>query len=122
MEPRVATGRYSSRAKLIFTSVSAATTSFSFTSVAVSLDVLSTFIRDSSSTREPFVLLSRNSRLSSRSFILHLFPVTSSSSLTRWDSNSCFSERMTRPNSWSSNPFMVTVKSMIEVRALISGV
>ena len=33
-----------------------------------------------------------------------------------------FSVRMTRPSSWSSSPFMVTVKSMMEVRAEISGV
>ena len=54
MEPRVATGRNSSRAKLILTSVSAATASFSLTSSAVSLVVFSTATRDSSSTNEPY--------------------------------------------------------------------
>ena len=54
MDPRAATGRYSSRAVLIFTSVSAAMTSFSFTSRAVSFVVRSTSIRDSSSTRDPW--------------------------------------------------------------------
>ena len=54
MDPRAATGRYSSRAVLIFTSVSAAITSFSFTSRAVSFVVRSTSIRDSSSTRDPW--------------------------------------------------------------------
>ena len=53
MEPRVATGRNSSRARLIFTSVSAATASFSLTSSAVSFVVFSTATRDSSSTSEP---------------------------------------------------------------------
>ena len=33
-----------------------------------------------------------------------------------------FSVRMTRPNNWSSNPFIVTVKSIIDVLALTSGV
>ena len=54
MEPREATGRYSSLAVVIFTSVSAATTSFSLTSCAVSFVVLSTSMRDSSSTSEPY--------------------------------------------------------------------
>ena len=54
MEPREATGRNSSRAKLIFTSVSAATASFSLTSSAVSLVTFSTDTRDSSSTKEPW--------------------------------------------------------------------
>lgn len=36
--------------------------------------------------------------------------------------STCFSVRMTLPSSWSSSPLMVTVKSMMEVRALISGV
>lgn len=34
----------------------------------------------------------------------------------------CFSVRMTLPSNWSSNPFIVTVKSMMAVFALISGV
>jgi len=33
-----------------------------------------------------------------------------------------FSVTMTRPSNWSSSPFIVTVKSMITVFALISGV
>ena len=54
MLPRVATGLYSSRASLIFTSVSRATKSFSLTSSAVNFVVFNTSINDSSSTSEPF--------------------------------------------------------------------
>ena len=58
IDPRVATGRNSSRARLILTSVSAATVSFSLTSSAVSFVVFNTATSDSSSTSEPC----RNSR------------------------------------------------------------
>lgn len=54
MLPRVATGRNSSRAELILISVSAAVCSFWLTSWAVTLVMLSTLIRSSSSTKEPF--------------------------------------------------------------------
>lgn len=53
MLPRVAAGRYSSWAELIFTSVSAATDNFTATSAAVCLVVCRTPIKDSSSTSEP---------------------------------------------------------------------
>jgi len=36
--------------------------------------------------------------------------------------HTCFSVRMTIPSSWSSSPFIVTVKSMIDVLADTSGV
>ena len=54
-EPREATGRNSSRASLIFFSVSEATISFSWTSWAVFFVVLSTVMSDSSSTSDPGV-------------------------------------------------------------------
>ncbi|KAK2185973.1 hypothetical protein NP493_215g00029 [Ridgeia piscesae] len=79
-------------------------------------------MRSSSSTREPLVLVRRYKRLSSSSFIFCLLAWTSSISLARSLSNSYFSVRMTRPNNWSSSPFIVTVKSMMTVRAEISGV
>ena len=53
IDPRMATGRNSSLAALILTSVSAATANFSLTSKAVSLVVANISIKDSSSTSEP---------------------------------------------------------------------
>ncbi|KAE8589598.1 hypothetical protein XENTR_v10017640 [Xenopus tropicalis] len=122
MLPLVATGLYSSRAELICISVSADICNFWVTSSVVFFVFLSTVMRLSSSTREPCVLVSLKSRLSSSSFIFPLLAVTSSIRSVLSFSSSCSSVSLTLPNSWSSRPFMVTVKSMIEVRALISGV
>lgn len=83
-------GLYSSRAELICTSVSAEVCSFCVTSSAVFLVLLSTIIKLSSSAREPLVLVSRNKRLSSSSFILLLFKVTSSIRSVLSFSNSCW--------------------------------
>lgn len=60
-----------------------------FTSSAVVLVILRTSIRDSSSTKEPSVLVRRKSRLSSSSCILLLLDVTSSINLTLSASSSC---------------------------------
>ena len=84
--------------------------------------ISSTCISDSSSTSEPWVLVSLYSKLSSSSCIFLLFDVTSSISLVFSASSSDFSVRITLPSSWSSSPFIVTVKSMIAVRADTSGV
>ena len=84
--------------------------------------ISSTCISDSSSTSEPWVLVSLYSRLSSSSCIFLLFDVTSSISLVFSASSSDFSVRITLPSSWSSSPFIVTVKSIIAVRADTSGV
>ncbi len=53
MEPRVATGRNSSRAALILISVSAAMVNFSLTSFDVAFVSFNTWISDSSSTKDP---------------------------------------------------------------------
>lgn len=74
-------------------------------------------MRDSSSTNDPLVVVSLYRRLSSSSFIFFVLAVTSSMSLTLSDSSSCFSVRITLPSSCSSNPLIVTVKSMMDVRA-----
>ena len=60
-----------------------------FTSSAVALVILRTSTRDSSSTKEPSVLVKRESRLSSSSCIFLLLDVTSSISLTLSASSSC---------------------------------
>ena len=60
MLPRVATGRNSSRAVVIFTSVSAATCSFWLTSWAVALVMFNTLIRSSSSTKEPWKVMEQS--------------------------------------------------------------
>lgn len=81
-------GLYSSRAALIWISVSAAIWSFCVTSSAVRFVFPSTVMRLSSSTREPCVLVSLKSKLSSSSFILRLLAVTSSSRSVRSFSSS----------------------------------
>ena len=121
MLPLEATWRNSSLAALILISVSAETASFLLTTAAVSLVSWRTAISSSSSTKLPSTDVSFSSRLSSNSFIVALFSITSSTSLILSVSKSDFSIRMTRPSSWSSSPFIVTVKSMIAVLALISG-
>ena len=88
MEPRVATDRYSSRAALIFISVSVAVESLVRTSSAVALVTRRTLISDSSSTKLPSVEVRRSKRLSSRSATFCLFSVTSSNKLVRSASNS----------------------------------
>ena len=100
-------GLNSSRAVLILISVSAAMTSFSLTSSAVVLVTLSTSIRDSSSTRDPWVEVRRNSRLSSSSFILRLLLVTSSRRLVRSASSSCTMQRKV------SSPFLLPNSSAL---------
>lgn len=122
MEPRVATGRNSSRAVLILCSISAETTSLWFTSWAVTLVSCSTLSRSSSSMSEPLVDVSRNSRLSSSCWMSRLFSMTDSNRLTRSASSSERSADTTRASSWSSSPFCVTVKSIMVTLELTSGV
>uniref|UniRef100_A0A2M4D0S6 Putative secreted protein n=1 Tax=Anopheles darlingi TaxID=43151 RepID=A0A2M4D0S6_ANODA len=121
IDPRAATARNSSRAIMIFFSVTSEILSFWFTSSAVVFVSCSTSISASSSTSEPSVDVSRQSRLPSSSFMLRWFFITLSNSCTRSASSSDFSIKITRPSSWSSRPRIVTVKSMIDVLALISG-
>ena len=53
--PRVATGLYSSRAKFIFSLVSAAICNLDLTSIDVILVIFNTFIKSRSSTKAPFI-------------------------------------------------------------------
>lgn len=63
-----------------------------FTSSAVDLVILKTSIRDSSSTKDPSVLVRRQSKLSSSSCIFLLLDVTCSISLILSASSSCIQE------------------------------
>ena len=122
MEPRSAIGRNSSHATWMRTSASPAFLSFSDTSADVFLVMLSTSMISGSSSSEPVQLARRNRRSSCSSMILALYSFTSVLSFVRSVCSSGFSFCTTRSSSWSSRPFIVTVKSMMVTLADSSGV
>lgn len=117
------------------------------TSVAVLFVIFNTWISDTSSTKDPCIVVSLCKRFASSSCIFRRLAVTSIINWVRSASISAFSVRITPPNSWSSRPVLqwnywicpdqeaklwntinllspciVTVKSIMDVRAEISGV
>lgn len=120
-EPRVATGRYTSRCSLMSRCFSSASTSFCWTSFALLLVLFSASISSMSSIRLPEVLDSLTRRaLLYCSRILELLVISSRSCYKESSSDFCFLES-TRPSSCCSSPVNVTVKSMIVVLAASSG-
>mmetsp|Transcript_20364 Transcript_20364/g.49241 ORF Transcript_20364/g.49241 Transcript_20364/m.49241 type:complete len:228 (+) Transcript_20364:545-1228(+) len=122
IDPRSAIGRNSSHATWIRVSASPAFFSFSETSAEVFLVMFSTSMISGSSSRDPVQLARRKSRSSCSSTIFALYSFTSVLSLVRSVCSSGFSFCTTLSRSWSSRPFIVTVKSMIVTFAESSGV
>mmetsp|Transcript_46009 Transcript_46009/g.146994 ORF Transcript_46009/g.146994 Transcript_46009/m.146994 type:complete len:214 (-) Transcript_46009:2215-2856(-) len=120
-EPRLATGRYTSRASAMVMEVVLASSTLAAISVAVRL-VSSRFSMSSMSSRiSPWELARRKRRLSSRSLSVMVYCASwlTSSLACSWRSGRSFST--TSASSWSSSPFSVTQKLSIVVWAAISG-
>ena len=93
IDPRTATGRYSSRAVLIFIFVSSAMDTFSFTSVAILLLAFKTSTNDGSSNTDPFRATSLDDLFSSpeQRSLLRCWSVSSRDSLLALSTCVCFS-------------------------------
>mmetsp|Transcript_22977 Transcript_22977/g.36111 ORF Transcript_22977/g.36111 Transcript_22977/m.36111 type:complete len:272 (+) Transcript_22977:505-1320(+) len=101
--------------------ISAAATSFSFTSFTFALVAASTLMSSVSSSRFPLPELRRSSRMESSCSSALVLAVTSSTTLFSCSSRLRCSFWITMPRSCSSSPFCVTVKSIIVVFAWSSG-
>mmetsp|Transcript_13740 Transcript_13740/g.31830 ORF Transcript_13740/g.31830 Transcript_13740/m.31830 type:complete len:208 (-) Transcript_13740:2541-3164(-) len=121
MLPRVAATRYASRASLMAFSVDSASLTRSEIILLVILLCSSVEMRLLLSRMLPSDSLSSLSTLSSSSLSCFLSLAIDTTSLSFCASRSGRSLRTTSPSSWSSRPFIVTVKLMIVVLMQTSG-
>ena len=105
----------------MFDLVSSAAMSLALTSAALAFVFASTETNSSSSSKSPVLLVKRSNRLASRSIKLFVLAFTSSSTCVSCSSSAFCSLLMTLPNSCSSKPFCVTVKSLRVDFACSSG-